>query len=69
MKHNPSFDLVKYLVEVDRGGLFRLNYENETPLHLFARNGRDYYVKYFADKGCNINAPSANGATCLHVAC
>ena len=26
-------------------------------------------VTYFAENCCNINAPSANGATCLHVAC
>jgi ankyrin repeat protein len=61
--------LVKYLVELDRNGLSTLNYENETPLHLAARNGRDNLVTYFVKNGCNINAASANGATCLHVAC
>jgi ankyrin repeat protein len=61
--------LVKYLVELDRKGMNTLNYEDETPLHLAARNGRDYLVTYFAENGCNINAAAANGATCLHVAC
>jgi ankyrin repeat protein len=31
--------LVKYLIEVDRIGLYSLNFENETPLHLAAENG------------------------------
>jgi len=61
--------LVKYLVEVDRDGLYTPNYQNETPLHLAARNGKDKLVTYFAENGFNINAPSANGDTCLHVAC
>ena len=61
--------LVKYLVEEERDYLSALNSENETPLHLAARNGRDYLVTYFVGKGCNINAATANGATCLHVAC
>jgi len=61
--------LVKCLVKVDRGGLYSANYKNETPLHVAARNGKYNLVKYFAKKGCNINATSANGATCLHVAC
>jgi len=61
--------LVKYLEKLDRNGLNNLNYENETPLHLAARNGRDYLVTYFTENGCNFNAPSANSVTCLHVAC
>ena len=60
--------MVKYLTDVDRGGLYSLNYKNETPLNLAARNERDYLVTYFAESACNINAPSANGATCLQVA-
>ena len=66
---HEHLSLVKYLVEEERDDLNTLNHENETPLHLAARNGRDYIVTYFAEKGCNINAPSANGSTCLHVAC
>jgi len=61
--------LVKYLVEEKSDDLNALNYENETPLHLAARNGRDYIVTYLVEGGCDINAASANGATCLHVAC
>jgi serine/threonine-protein phosphatase 6 regulatory ankyrin repeat subunit B len=61
-------NLVKYLVELDRGGLCSHNFEKETPLHLAARNGRHFLIIYFAENGCNINAPSSNGATCLHVA-
>jgi ankyrin repeat protein len=61
--------LVKYLVELNTDGVYTLNYENETPLNLVARNGRDYLLSYFAENGCNINSTSANGATCLHVAC
>jgi len=37
---------VKYLVELQRDGLYSLNYENETPLHLAARNGRDQLVTF-----------------------
>jgi ankyrin repeat protein len=61
--------LVKYIVELQRDGLYSLNYEKETPLHLAARNGKDSLVTYFAETGCNINAASADGATCLHVVC
>jgi ankyrin repeat protein len=62
-------NVVKCLVEKDRNGMCSLNFENETPLHLAARKGRDCLVKYFAENSCNINAASTNGATCLHVAC
>jgi len=61
--------LVMYLVELQRDGLYSLNYENETPLHLATENRRDQLVTYFAENGCNINAASAGGYTCLHVAC
>ena len=71
--HLPSeaghLSLVKYLVELQRDGLYSLNCEAETPLRLAARNGRDYLVTYFAKNGCNINSKPANCATCLHVAC
>ena len=66
---NGHLSLVKYLVEEGGEYLNILNYENETPLLLAARNGKDSLITYFAGNGCNINAPSANGATCLHVAC
>ena len=62
-------NLVKYLVELDRGRMYSLNLENETPLHLAVRNGKDYLVTYYTESGCNINDASANGATCLHIAC
>ena len=39
--------LVKYLVELQRDGLYSLSCEDETPLYLGARNGRDYLVTYF----------------------
>ena len=61
--------LVKYLVELDRKGLYSVDVVKESLLHLAARNGRDYLVTYFVENGCNVNAPSANGATCLHVGC
>jgi ankyrin repeat protein len=32
-----------------------VNFENQTPLHLAAQNGRDNLVKYFSENGCNIN--------------
>jgi E3 ubiquitin-protein ligase HACE1 len=60
---------VKFLVELDTEVLNIPNYEYETPLHLAARNGNVYLVKYLVQNGCNIKAKSANGATCLHVAC
>jgi ankyrin repeat protein len=37
-------DLVKYLVKVDRNGMNTLNYDNETPLNLAERNGREYLL-------------------------
>jgi ankyrin repeat protein len=64
-----QLNMVKYLVDLQTDGQCSLNYDNETPLHLAARNGRDYLVIYFAKNGKNINAASANGATCLHFAC
>ena len=71
--HLPSeavhLSLVKYLVELQRDGLYSLNCEDKTSLHLAARNGRDYLVTYFAKNGCNINSKPANCATCLHVTC
>jgi ankyrin repeat protein len=62
-------NFVIYFVELQKDGLDNLNFENETPLRLAIRNGRDYLVIYFYDNSCNINFISANGAICLHVAC
>ena len=64
-----QLNLVKHLVELDRGGMFNLNFEKETPMHLAARDVRDYLITHFAEKDCNINSPSVNGSTFLHVAC
>ena len=61
--------LVKYIIGKQTDGMCSLNDENETPLHLAARNGKDCVVNYFVENGCNINATSANDATCLHLAC
>jgi ankyrin repeat protein len=61
--------VVKYLVERQGEDMDCLNSGKETPMHLAARNGREYLIKVFIENGANINVTSGNGDTCLHLAC